>query len=105
MRVYLRITSALAEASATAAVAASRSFDRRAKSSASIELNKSLADSLSPLAAVMLLTSNLKVPIARLNELDACVQYSWLMYSLISPDKRDAASFALAAVCSSLNFW
>ena len=84
--------------------AVSKSFDRMAKSSDSMVLNKSLAASASPpFSATRLLTSNLKVYTARLKALPAWVQY-FLTYSETSPDKRAAASFALAAVCSVDNF-
>ena len=99
------MASALEAASATNGVAASKSFDRMAKSSDSMVLNKSLAAASSPpFSATRLLTSNLKVYIARLKELRAWVQYFLLTSSETSPDKREAASFALAAVCSVVNF-
>ena len=99
------MASALEAASATNGVAASKSFDRMAKSSDSMVLNKSLAAASSPpFSATRLLTSNLKVYIARLKALRAWVQYFLLTLSETSPDKREAASFALAVVCSVVNF-
>jgi len=99
------MASALEAASAAIGEAASKSFDRMAKSSDSMVLNKSLAASASPpFSATRLLTSNLKVYTARLKALPASVQYFLLTYSETSPDKREDASFALAAVCSVDNF-
>jgi len=93
------MASALEAASAANGEAASKSFDRMAKSSDSMVLNKSLAASASPpFSATRLLTSNLKVYTARLKALPASVQYFLLTYSETSPDKREDASFALAAV-------
>ena len=99
------MASALETAAAANGEAVSKSFDRMAKSSDSMVLNKSLAASASPpFSATRLLTSNLKVYTARLKALPAWVQYFLLTYSETSPDKRAAASFALAAVCSVDNF-
>ena len=61
-------------------VAASKSFDRMAKSSDSMVLNKSLVTSSSPFST-RLLTSNLRVYIARLKALRAWVQYFLLTSS------------------------
>lgn len=99
------MASALEAAAAANGEAVSKSFDRMAKSSDSMVLNKSLAASASPpFSATRLLTSNLKVYTARLKALPAWVQYFLLTYSETSPDKRAVASFALAAVCSVDNF-